>query len=425
VKSGASAPTGTVSLSTGIVLAAFYGADTDPSKRNARAILNALGRLSMRIIIFTGHGGSGVSTLAAATASAIAHGGTPTLAFGVTRGLGAAFQAAIGVDARIVTDNLDAAEGHGGYSGPDEFRDWLEALLEWRSMDPDLAGDLAGLPGVNHIGRLLELEHLIDSSRYQAVVVDAAALSSFLDFPAALDAAARWLDRLFSRRQQTMFEPFLRAFAADYANAGEDVFETGRELLTRLADLRDTLSDPETTSVRVVVNPTEHASSDAREAISVLTLFGYRVDAVVANRILPEEVTDPFFAAARTEHRTAIDDLAEISDVRHLRVELLSAPPRSAGLLDFSLLAYGDAVPIDFLAPLKEHSVEPEGDNYVLKVVMPYARREDLRLEEMDEGIAVHLNGRRCVLDLPADVAYRQASSWAYEDDVLRVVLER
>ena len=378
----------------------------------------------MRIIIFTGQGGSGVTTLAAATATALADAGKTTLAFGATRGLGAAFEFELGLDARKVSDSLDAAEGHGGYSGPDEFRDWLEALLEWRSMDADLAGDLAGLPGVNHIGRLLELEKLIDSGRYEAVVMDAADLASFLDFPAALDAAARWLDRLFTRRQQTMFEPFLRAFAADYANAGEDVFETGRELLTRLADLRDALTDPETTSVRIVVPATAAAISGAREALGVMALFGYRVDAVIANRVLPDKVTDPFFATARAEERAALEELGGIANVRHLRTELLPAAPRGDALRDFASTVYDGADPAEFLAQINEHTVERGSDHYVLKVVMPFARREDLRLEETDEGIAVHLNGRRCVLSLPADVSYREASSWTYDDDVLRVVLK-
>jgi arsenite/tail-anchored protein-transporting ATPase len=240
-----------------------------------------------------------------------------------------------------------------------------------------------------------------------------------------LDAAARWLDRLFTRRQQTMFEPFLRAFAADYANAGEDVFETGREILTRLADLRDILTDPEITSVRVVVTPNANSNRDAREALSVMSLFSYRVDAVIANRILSDKITDRFFATARSEQDGALDALAKIANVRHLRAELQPVAPRADGLIALIAAAYGAAAPTAFLAPLNEHSVEQEGDHYMLKVVMPFARREDLRLEELDEGIAVHLNGRRCVLDLPADVSYREASSWTYDDDVLCVVLKR
>ncbi len=240
----------------------------------------------MRIILFSGRGGSGVSTLSAATAVATSSSGKPTLAFSLGSGLGHA----LGVDAAAASvtkagDNLDLVQG--ASVGADEFRDWLADLLDFRSMDRELADDFAALPGLNHIGRLLELEELIASGRYGVIVLDAAPLEMFLDLPGALESAARWLKRVFSSRSQSVFEPLVRAFAADYANTGEGVFATGRELLTRLASLRDLMIDQKTTSVRLVVTAEGRAPEALREASGVLSLFGYLQDAVVVTRLLP------------------------------------------------------------------------------------------------------------------------------------------
>lgn len=383
----------------------------------------------MRIIIFSGKGGSGTTTMAAATASALAAAGKPTLAFGITKGLGTAFGAEVGLEPSSVAPNLDAVEGHGGHGGPDEFRDWLEALLDWRKMDAELAEDVAALPGVNHMGRLLELELLINSEKYDAIVLDAADFSQFLDLPGALDAASRWLERLFAPRQQTVFEPLFRAIAQDYASAGDDLFETGKDLLTRLADLRELLTDPDVTSTRLVVAPgtTAAAAAAAHEGIAVLSLFGFRVDAVVANRLLPAAVTDSFFASARAAQDKLLKEFTSARGFPAvLRSDLLAKPPAgTSGHATLAAVVYGESSPDDFLSDLTEHAIENVSDHYILRVNVPFARRDDLRLEELDEGIAVHLNGRRCVVTLPEDVKYREASAWSYEDGTLRITLSR
>jgi arsenite-transporting ATPase len=380
----------------------------------------------MRIIVFCGNGGSGVSTVAAATACALAQSGKRTLAFGITRGLGAALGHDLGLEPVEVAARLDAVEGHGGHGGPDEFRAWLQGLMDWRGMDPDLADDLAALPGVNHIGRLLEWQRLVRSEAYDCAVLDGAEVSQFLDLPGALEAAARWLERLFSPRQQTVFEPFFRAFAGDYASAGDSVFENGRDLLSRLADVRDMLTDPEVTSVRLVVVPGKAALSAVQDGASVLGLFGYNLDAVIANRLLPEAVTDPFFDQSRAAQQAAMEDLIGIGiSAPILEAKLQPERPQNpAALLQLATQVYGSEDPASFLVERVDHSVERTGDQYIVLVNAPFAKREELRLEEVDEGIAVHLNGRRCVIALP-DVLYTEASSWSYDGEVLKVVLDR
>jgi len=384
--------------------------------------------LLMRIIVFAGKGGSGVSTIAAGTGCLLAASGQRTLLFGLESGLGAAFGKKLGLQPVSIADGLDGVEGHGGLSSEDEFRDWLQMLLDFRNMDPELGDDLASVPGVGVVGRLLELEALIASERYGSIVLDAGTLSHFLDLPGALDAAARWLDRLFAPRQQTVFEPFLRAFAGDTVAAGEEVLDTGRELLGRLANLRDLLSDPDVSSVRIVTNATPDAAEAVSEALSVLGLFSYRVDAIVVNRLLPDAVDSVFFDEQKNRQSKAIDALRALSPGPAIvGAELQSTAPCGTGALAAFASDFwgGETDPGEFLAPTEEHAVARDGNAYELRVFLPFARREDLRLEETDEGIAVHLNGRRCVLTLPEDIVYSSAQAWTYEGRFLTVTLSR
>ncbi len=377
----------------------------------------------MRVIIFSGKGGSGVSTIAAATAVAIAKDGRRTLAFGLGPGLAAVFGSSLGQEPAVVAEGLWALEGRHRHDSPDEVRDWLGALLEWRGMEAGLAEDLAALPGVNHLGRLLELERYVREGRFDAVVVDAAPLAQFLELPGALDSAARWLERLFAPREQTLFEPLLRVFAGEYATTGDDVFERGRDILTRLANLRTALVDPEISSVRLVSTPDMGAAGDVQRALAALNLFDYPVDAVAVNRKLPAEVSDAFFAAVRRqEEETARYLASSVAPMPVLVAELTRSTPRdieSLAALAGSL--YAGRTPFAVLHRGQAHAFSQENGHHVLSVALPFVQREDLGLEQIEEGVAVHLDGRRCVLPLPREIRQREAESWSFEGQVLKI----
>ncbi len=377
----------------------------------------------MRIIVFSGKGGSGVSTIAAATAAATAEAGGSVLAFGLGEGIGACLGQALAPEPVRIQGGLWVAEGRHRHDSADELREWVGDLLEWRGMESGLAEDLVALPGVAQVSRLLALESHVTKGDFEVIVVDAGSVGQFLDLPPALDAAARWLDRLFAPREQTIFEPFFRAFAGDYATAGDDILERGRGILTRLAGLREALTDPGVTSVRLVTAPDLGATEDMRRALASLSLFGYGVDALMVNRVISPQVTDPFFSGMRVEEGAALQALTDIAaPVPVLAINLAPAPPRGLGpLISLAAAAYAGRQPAGILYRGAGRAFLQEDGRHVLRLSLPFARREDLGLEQTDESVEVHLDGRRCVLPLPPHLRYRQAESWAYEDGELRV----
>jgi arsenite-transporting ATPase len=380
----------------------------------------------VRIILFSGTGGSGVTTFAAATAVASAELGVRTLAYGLNQGLRRAFDIPLEAKPVRVAENLQAIEGHQRRESTDEFRDWMSMLLEWRGMEVELADDLAALPGMNHVGRLLELESFIESGDYEVVVVDAAPLAQFLDLPAALDASARWLERLFAPRQANVFEPFLRVFAGDYASAGEDVLERGRVLLGRLAKLRGLFADADVTSVRLALRPDLEAERVARNAVTILSLFAWPVDAVVLNMMLPDSAGDAFFGPARLRQAATLESVrTALRPLPVFTMDLGAEPQRGVGPLAGLAAAYGDSDPRAVLHRLDQMSVSRNGASYVMAIPLPLAEAEELDLEETDDGVAVHLDGSRCLLSLPEDAKYFERASWSLEAGVLKVVFER
>lgn len=380
----------------------------------------------MRIIIVTGSGGSGVSTLAAATSVALGLQGKRSLVYSLNPGLGDAFGAKMTGGADAVAENVRAVESRRRKGANSELRDWLEDLLDWRGMDQVIADDVAALPGINHIGNLLELETYVSSGDYDAVVVDAAPVEQFLELPPALDAAARWLERLFAPREQTIFEPFVRAFAGDYASAGEDVLDRGRALLGRLAELRELMTDAETCSVRIVATAGEQTDARMRESITAFSLFSYPTDAVVLSRLLPEGDIGEFFAETRASQQEALASIGgSVGRVPVLRKSQRRVPPvGSEALAEVAAEVYAEHSPDAVLHREVQRAIVRENGHFEMRLTLPHASKDDLSLEQLEDSVVIYVQGHRCVLSLPVDVQRWQAASWSFEAPTLKVTFQ-
>jgi arsenite-transporting ATPase len=147
----------------------------------------------------------------------------------------------------------------------------------------------------------------------------------------------------------------------------------------------------------------------------------------VLNRLLPASVTDEFFAEARSEQvKAAVDVEALTAGMPVVRGELNSRTPRGLeGLRRLAGELYGERDPGLVLHQTEAHSFAQGEGGYVMTLSLPHAERKELAVEQLDDGVAVHVNGRRCVLSLPEDVRDRVAASWSFEPPVLKVIFKR
>lgn len=381
----------------------------------------------MRVIVFTGKGGAGVSTLAAATAAAVARGGRRTLAFGVGPGLAASFQHPLGEAPTPLAADLWALEApaRGGHDSPGPFLAWLRDLFAWRGMDETVADDIAALPGLVDLARLLTLEEQVRSGAFDAVIIDCPAVRHTLDLLAALDAAARSLDRLFPPRQPTVLDPFLRALSG-YSTSGEDVYEGGRDLLLRLSRLRELLSDFDSASVRLVLTADRAALAEAQRAIAHLSLFAYPVDAAFCNRMLPADA-GPWSAARRQEEGTALAYArGSLEPLPLFAVPLQARDVRGLeALVAVAGEAYSGVEPAAVLHRGPVPAFSRRDGSFVLSLALPFVEREELAIERLQDALVVHVGERSRTFDLPAEARGLTAVSSAFDGGTLRVTVGR
>ncbi|MCU1378474.1 MAG: Arsenical pump-driving ATPase, partial [Acidimicrobiales bacterium] len=382
-----------------------------------------------RVLLFTGKGGVGKTTTAAATALRCADAGLRTIVLSTdpAHSLADALDVPLGPLAVPVVPNLwgqqlDAQDRLEEAWG--EIQAWLVEVLAWAGVGAVEAEELSVVPGLDEVFALADIRHHADSGEWDVVVVDCAPTAETLRLLSLPDVLAWAMHRLFpmGRKVNKVVGPVLSR-VAHLPVAGDEVFAATQRFYDQLDGVRELLTDPERTSIRLVVNPERMVIAEARRTYTYLSLFGYRVDAVVANRLLPDEVVDPWFKAwkeAHAEHLSAIEE--GFAPVPVLRAEL--APEELVGverLRGFAEGLYGTVAPEARLHDGELFRVEAEGDELVLRLPLPGADRDELDLAQRDDELLVRVGPYRRALVLPDSLRRRTVTAAGLEGDVLTV----
>lgn len=383
----------------------------------------------MRTLLFTGKGGVGKTTTAAATALRCADEGHRTLVLSTdpAHSLADAFAAPLGdrpspIAPKLWGQQLDArARMEESWA---EIRDWLLDVFAWAGVQGIEAEELAVIPGLDEVFALADLADHAASGEWDVVVVDCAPTAETLRLLSLPDVAGWYMDRLFpvGRRLNRVVAPVLGRVTS-LPVAGDDVFAATGKVYERLQRVKVLLSDPETASVRLVVNPERMVIAEARRTATYLALFGYGVDAVIANRLLPEAVTDPWFDRWKASHAAHLQAIEEgFAPVPVLRVELAPVEPIGLeALRTFAAELYGDTSAAAVRHRGEAIRVERVGDRHRLVIALPFGRRDELDLARRDDELLVRVGPYRRALVLPDSLRSRSVAGATLRDGELQV----
>jgi arsenite-transporting ATPase len=187
------------------------------------------------------------------------------------------------------------------------------------------------------------------------------------------------------------------------------------------------MTDPEICSVRIITAAGEGAGDRLRQAVTGFQLFSYPADAVVLSRVLPEEGAGDFFAAAAAAQKECLNTIGQaVGAMPVLRTSLRPEPPRGQeALAEVAGEVYAAHAPEAMLHRSEKRVVFHENGRYEMNLALPYAAKEDLSLEQLEDSVVVYLGGHRCVLSLPEEVRRYSSASWSFEEQTLKVTFSR
>jgi arsenite/tail-anchored protein-transporting ATPase len=383
-----------------------------------------------RVLLLTGKGGVGKTTSAAATALRCAAAGHRTLVLSTdpAHSLADAFDMKLGAQPTEIADRvsgqqLDAqARLEASWS---ELRAYLSTLFQWVGVQAIEAEELSVLPGLDEVFALGDLRDHLESGLWDVIVVDCAPTAETLRLLTLPEVLSWWMDRLFplSRQVSRLVGPAL-SLSTSLPVPDVSVFDALQRFYDRIDAVRKVLNDPTQTTVRLVVNPERMVIAEARRTYTYLSLFGYQVDAVIANRMLPDEITDPWFDAWKESHASHLADIeAAFAPLPVLRVPL--APSELAGIeaLDgFGRELYGDRDPAIAMHEGTPLQVSQRDGAWVLTIELPFAEKDEVALSRKGDELLVRIGGHRRAILLPDSLRRRRVVDAVVDRGRLEVV---
>ena len=365
----------------------------------------------MRILVYTGKGGVGKTSVAAATALRCAELGhrTVVLSTDLAHSLADSLDTTLGPEPSLVANNLWAQETdiynnlqtHWGV-----VQEWLNAILRWSGeVDSLVADELTVLPGMDELANLLWINRHRESGRFDVIIVDAAPTGETLRLLSFPDVMRWWMQRIFPihRRAMGLARPLIGTFI-DMPLPSDKVYDSVERLFAQLDKLHAMLVDRTLTSVRLVLNPEKMVVSEAQRTSTYFHLFGYPMDLVVANRVLPAEVSDPYFQHWKETQTRYLKRVEEgfspvpIKQVPLFEDEVVGLPR----LRQMAHALYQQDDPSQIYYSGSSQVLEGLADGgFRLTIPLPFATKGEVHLRQTGDELFVHVGAHRRHVILP------------------------
>ena len=392
----------------------------------------------MRIIFFAGKGGVGKTSVAAATGIKAAQRGhkTVVMSLDVAHSLADIFDLdgglldqnkgqPIAVRDNLWIQELDIQEEIQRYWG--DIYLYISGLLNRTGIDEVLAEELAVFPGMEEVSLLLYINKYIREKEYDVILLDCAPTGEslrFISIPTTLD----WYMKKIFKWERTVAK-YIRPVAkrvTDIPLPGDDYFQAIQDLFERLKGVDQVLVDPEVTSVRLVTNPEKVVLKETQRAFMYFCLYKMNIDAIIMNRILPETVTDSYFANWLKGQQRNFAEAAEFfNPVPIFPVNLFSGEIVGyAHLRDLADQIYADRNPLDRFYKEEPYRLIKENSNYHLKLKLPFLSKNDVELNKLYEELVIRIGGFKRHILLPRQVASLSSVTAKMEGEYLNIVFE-
>jgi arsenite/tail-anchored protein-transporting ATPase len=385
-----------------------------------------------RIILYTGKGGVGKTSVAAATARRCAAAGMRTVVLSTdpAHSLADSLEWELGSEPTPCGELLWGQELQAQEEMERHWEavsGWLGELLADRGVDPISAEELTVPPGMDELFSLLQIKRHQESGEFDAIVVDCAPTGETLRLLSFPDVCTWWLEKVFpwQHRMIAAARPFARS-VLDVPLPGDAVFDDVERLARNLVAMNGILRDRTRTSVRLVMNPDRMVVREAMRTFTYLNLYGYLTDAVIVNRVFPE-AAEGYFSGWREVQKEHM----ELVRSAFAPVPILTAPffPREvvgAAMLD----ELGDAVfegraAGDVLHQELSQELTSENGHATLRLPLPFAERGDIELKKIGLEVIVKVAGQKRTIILPPAMAAYGTSGASFRDGSLEVRFRR
>ena len=389
--------------------------------------------MAPRTILYTGKGGVGKTSVAAATAQRCARDGLRTLVLSTdpAHSMSEALEAELGAEPAQVSDRLWGQEVQAQEEMERNWsamQEWLGEMLVDQGVDRISAEELTVPPGADELFSLLALKRHHEAGEFDVLVVDCAPTGETLRLLSFPDVARWWLDKVFPFERQIMAaaRPIVRS-VLDVPMPGAAVIEDVRGLVGNLIAMNEILRDRERATIRLVMNPDKMVIGEAMRTFTYLNLYGYLTDAVVVNRVFPDAVEGTYFGAWRERQREHLERVhSAFAPVPVLLAPYFEAEVAGPVMLDrlADELYSEEHAPAAVLHESLSTELTVNERRAQVRLQMPFADRGDVSLKKIGPELVVRVDGQKRTIMLPPALAAWRPTEARLADGALVVTLD-
>ncbi|MCS7278700.1 MAG: ArsA family ATPase [Thermodesulfobacteriaceae bacterium] len=373
----------------------------------------------MRILLFTGKGGVGKTTLSAATGAYLSELGKKVLVVSVdpAHSLSDVLEIDIGPEPKKIFKNFYAQEIDVYYS-IEKFwgvlKEYLKSLLKWQGMDEIMAEEMSILPGMEEVSSFLWINKHVKEADFEVIIVDSAPTGETLRFLGLPDAISWWITKILPLQRKLM--KFIRPAAklvTDMPLPEEETYDALEDLFHQVYNLYYLLQNPQVSSVRLVINPEKMVIKETEKAFTYLHLFGFPVDAIFINRIVTKE--NPLYQIQEKYLDRIIKSFepTPIFLVPQLFEEILGYEK----LKKFGKLIYQNKNPEEIFYKDKPFELSESNGFYILKLFLKEVPQEKLEIYQKEEDLIIKIGNYKKHFFLPRSLLNKEVTKASMKDN--------
>lgn len=380
----------------------------------------------MRIILFTGKGGVGKTTIAAATGAYASILNKKVLIISVdpAHSLSDVLEVELEAEPKEVNKNFFAQEVDVYYSVEKfwgELKDYIRALFQWKGVDEILAEELSVLPGMEEVSSFLWINKHLKDGIYDVIILDAAPTGETLRFLSIPDVAKWWIDKILPIQKKIVkvVRPAVKAIT-DFPLPEDETYDAAENLFNDLFFLYKTLQNPEISSIRLVANPEKMVMRETERAFTYLHLYGYPVDAVILNRVVDE---NNFLYEIQKNYLERIKTSFE-------PLPLFKVPYYNKEILGFDNLVklgeeiYGSEDPLKVFYRDSPFEILSIDGKYILKLYFKNLKKDKASVFQRGEDLVIRIGNQKRHFYLPRVLTSKIAKEAIIRDNSLDVIFE-
>lgn len=383
----------------------------------------------MRTILYTGKGGVGKTSVAAATACEIANRGNKVLIMSTdaAHSLSDSFGINLNNSPTPIAENLYGMEIDTVFENEKlwgSLQKYLKLLMTVKAEESIECEELLVFPGFEELLSLIKIKEFDDSEEYDVLIVDCAPTGetmSLLKFP---DLFKVWMEKIFPIKKKgtklikPIIEPVLNIPMPD-----DSVFDDIENLYEKLDELHKIILDKDKTSVRIVTTPEKIVVKEAKRSFSYLHLFDYNVDCIIINKIFPKESISGYFNKWEDLQKESIKDIEEsFKELPIFKMELMKSEITGYDTLkEIGNKLYKKYNPCNVLFKDNIFDVVNEGKDIIFKVRIPFANKSELDLLQNGDELTIAIKNERRTFVVPKKLMSRSITGAEYLEGYLNI----